>query len=144
MLLPSRARLMSRCPAMATPEILENPVIPTLRARDSRHAVCATMCRWIAEQAARRNKILTIFAPFTFSHSQGQFQLSPPTPQNPPAASGYPSHPDPVSVVARISALCQLQTHAAQQFANPIRSLHWPERAVMQALRGRATWQFSG
>jgi len=39
MFLPSRARLTSRCPATPHARKLENPVIPTLLARGTRHAI---------------------------------------------------------------------------------------------------------
>ena len=51
---------------------LENYVIPALRVRGSRLAIHATVCRAAGDLEAWRNKILTIFAPYTFSRSQGQ------------------------------------------------------------------------
>jgi hypothetical protein len=54
-----------------------NYVIPALRVRGSRLAIHATVCRAAGDLEAWRNKILTIFAPYTFSRSQGQIQTQP-------------------------------------------------------------------
>src|SRR5215475_5723098 len=72
--LPSRARLTSRCPPAPHARNLENPVVPTLLARGSRHAFLVQCVDGVAGPAACGNKILTIFAPYTFSHNQGQVQ----------------------------------------------------------------------
>src|SRR5215471_9085282 len=50
---------------------LANSVVPTLLARGSRVAFHATMCRAEGDLEAYWNRILTIFDPYTFSHSQG-------------------------------------------------------------------------
>src|SRR5215475_6089109 len=70
--LPSRARLTSRCPPAPHARNLENPVVPTLLARGSRHAFLVQCVDGVAGPAACGNKILTIFAPYTLSHNQGQ------------------------------------------------------------------------
>src|SRR5262249_12246124 len=57
---------------------LANSVVPTLLARGSRVAFHATMCRAEGDLEAYWNRILTIFDPYTFSHSQGQIQPSDP------------------------------------------------------------------
>src|SRR5215475_3680863 len=72
--LPSRARLTSRCPPAPHARNLENPVVPTLLARGSRHAFLVQCVDGVAGPAACGNKILTIFAPYTFSHNQGQMR----------------------------------------------------------------------
>src|SRR6476620_6874851 len=72
MFFPTRARLASRRPPMHRRRNLENYVIPALRVRGSRLAIHATVCRAAGDLEAWRNKILTIFAPYTFSRSQGQ------------------------------------------------------------------------
>src|SRR6516162_685375 len=74
MFLPSRARLTSRCPLTPHARNLENPVVPTLLARGSRHAFLVQCVEGGAVPAACGNKILTIFAPYTFSHSQGHIR----------------------------------------------------------------------
>src|SRR5438046_9953097 len=71
MFFPSRARLASRRPPMHRRRNLENYVIPALRVRGSRLAIHATVCRAAGDLGAWRNKILMIFAPHTFSRSQG-------------------------------------------------------------------------
>src|SRR6476660_7633754 len=72
MFFPSRARLASRRPPMHRRRNLENYVIPALRVRGSRLAIHATVCRAAGDLEAWRNKILTIFAPYTFLRNQGQ------------------------------------------------------------------------
>src|SRR5262249_28627855 len=76
MFFPSRARLASWHPPMQRRRNLENSAVPTLLARGSRLAFRATMCRAEGDLEARWNRILTIFDPYTFSHSQGQFETS--------------------------------------------------------------------
>ena len=49
-----------------------NPVIPTLLARGIRHAFLVQCVEGVALPEACGKKIPTIFAPYTFSHSQGQ------------------------------------------------------------------------
>src|SRR5215475_9966137 len=53
---------------------LENSVVPTLLVRGSRLAFRATMYRADGDLEVCWNRILTIFDPYTFSHSQGQVQ----------------------------------------------------------------------
>src|SRR5215510_4683726 len=72
MFFPSRARLASWHPPMQRRRNLENSAVPTLLARGSRLAFRATMCRAEGDLEACWNRILTIFDPYTFSHSQGQ------------------------------------------------------------------------
>ena len=50
---------------------LENSVVPTLLVRGSRLAFRATMYRADGDLEVCWNRILTIFDPYTFSHSQG-------------------------------------------------------------------------
>src|SRR6476661_8645970 len=77
MFFPTRARLVSRPPPMHRRRNLENYAIPALRVRGSRLAIHATVCRAAGDLGAWRNKILTIFDPYTFSRSQGQTRRSP-------------------------------------------------------------------
>src|SRR5262245_6936041 len=72
MFFASRARLASWHPPMQRRRNLENSAVPTLLARGSRLAFRATMCRAEGDLEACWNRILTIFDPYTFSHSQGQ------------------------------------------------------------------------
>src|SRR5215468_7003116 len=58
-------------PPMQRRRNLENSAVPTLLARGSRLAFYATMWRAVSDLEARWNRILTIFDPYTFSHSQG-------------------------------------------------------------------------
>ena len=51
---------------------LENTAVSTLVARGLRLAIHATMCRAAGGLEACGNRILTIFAPCTFSRGQGQ------------------------------------------------------------------------
>src|SRR5215467_8786954 len=83
MFLPSRARLTSRCPLTPHPRNIENPIVPTLLAGGSHHAFLVQCIEGGAVPAACGNKILTIFALYTFSHNQGQIRLSP----RPPGAA---------------------------------------------------------
>src|SRR5262249_50258559 len=87
MFFPSRARLASWHPPMQRRRNLENSAVPTLLARGSRLAFRATMCRAEGDLEARGNRILTIFDPYTFSHSQGHLQTKPPTQPHPPSVS---------------------------------------------------------
>src|SRR5262245_7204262 len=57
-------------PPMQRRRNLENSAVPTLLARGSRLAFYATMWRAVSDLEARWNRILTIFDPYTFSHSQ--------------------------------------------------------------------------
>src|SRR5262249_18588700 len=66
------ARLASWHPPVQRRRNLENSAVPTLLARGSRLAFRATMCRAEGDLEACWNRILTIFDPYTFSHSQGQ------------------------------------------------------------------------
>jgi len=72
MFFPSRARLASWRPVTQRRRNLENSAVPTLLARGSRLAIRATMCRAQGDLEAGWNRILTIFDPYTFSHTQGQ------------------------------------------------------------------------
>src|SRR5262245_63409930 len=76
MFFPSRARLASWHPPMQRRRNLENSAVPTLPARGSRLGFRATMCRAVSDLEARWNRILTIFDPYTFSHSQGHEHAS--------------------------------------------------------------------
>src|SRR5262245_804284 len=76
MFFPSRARLASWHPPVQRRRNLENSAVPTLLARGSRLAFRATMCRAEGDLEACSNRILTIFDPYTFSHSQGQGRSS--------------------------------------------------------------------
>src|SRR5262245_48008820 len=62
-------------PPMQRRRNLENSAVPTLLARGSRLAFYATMWRAVSDLEARWNRILTIFDPYTFSHSQGHHRL---------------------------------------------------------------------
>src|SRR5262245_34247153 len=77
MFFASRARLASWHPPMQRRRNLENSAVPTLLARGSRLAFRATMCRAEGDLEACWNRILTIFDPYTFSHSQGQSRRIP-------------------------------------------------------------------
>src|SRR5690349_20907716 len=81
MFFPSRARLASRRLPMHRRRNLENYVIAALRVRGSRLAIHATLDRAAGDLEGWRNKILTIFAPYTFSRSQGHFETKPRTAQ---------------------------------------------------------------
>ena len=83
MFFPSRARLASRRPPMRRGRNLENSAVPTLLVRGSRLAFHATMCRAAGDLEACWNRILTIFAPYTFSRSQGHLETKPRTPPVP-------------------------------------------------------------
>src|SRR5215510_2065758 len=61
-------------PPMQRRRNLENSAVPTLLARGSRLAFYATMWRAVSDLEARWNRILTIFDPYTFSHSQGHLE----------------------------------------------------------------------
>src|SRR6516162_5294396 len=74
MFFPSRARLASCSSPMHRRRNLANSVVSTLLERRSRLAFHATMCRAEDNLEPRWNRILTIFDPYTFSHSQGQRQ----------------------------------------------------------------------
>src|SRR5437868_14069367 len=74
MFFPTRARLVSRPPPMHRRRNLENYAIPALRVRGARLASHATVCRAAGDLGASRNKILTIFDPYTFSRSQGHLR----------------------------------------------------------------------
>src|SRR5262249_29404659 len=76
MFFPSRARLASWHTPVQRRRNLENSAVPTLLARGSRLAFRATMCRAEGDLEACWNRILTIFDPYTFSHSQGQLETS--------------------------------------------------------------------
>src|SRR5262245_30971655 len=76
MFFASRARLASWHPPMQRRRNLENSAVPTLLARGSRLAFRATMCRAEGDLEACWNRILTVFDPYTFSHSQGHLQTS--------------------------------------------------------------------
>ena len=72
MFFPSRARLASCRLLMHRRRNLANSAVPTLLSRGSRLAFSTTMCRAECDLEACWNRILTIFNPYTFSHSQGQ------------------------------------------------------------------------
>src|ERR1700704_5016468 len=55
---------------------LEKSAVPTLLVPGSRPGFHATMCRTAGDLGACWNRILTIFAPYTFSRSQGQERRS--------------------------------------------------------------------
>src|SRR5262249_38885635 len=68
------ARLLA--PVMQRRRNLENCVVRTLLVRGSRLAFRATMCRADGDLEVCWNRILTIFDPYTFSHSQGHERAS--------------------------------------------------------------------
>src|SRR6476659_10282046 len=68
--------LLARGSASARPPMqwcrnLEKSSVPTLLVPGSRPGVHATMCRTAGDLGACWNRILTIYAPYTFSRSQG-------------------------------------------------------------------------
>src|SRR5207302_11395551 len=68
--------LLARGSASARPPMqrcrnLEMSAVPTLLVPGSRPGFHATMCRTAGDLGACWNRILTIFAPYTFSRSQG-------------------------------------------------------------------------
>src|SRR5262245_54009850 len=67
----SRARLASYRLLMHRRGNLAKLVVPTLLRRGSPLAFHATMCRSEVDLEACWNRFLMIFAPYTFSHSQG-------------------------------------------------------------------------
>src|SRR5262249_44703123 len=91
MFFPSRARLASWHPPVQRRRNLENSAVPTLLAGGSRLAFRATMCRAEGDLEACWNRILTIFDPYTFSHSQGQLETK--KAAGPRARHGCPSPP---------------------------------------------------
>src|SRR5262249_1287183 len=95
MFFASRARLASWHLPMQRRTNLENSAVPTLLARGSRLAFRATMCRAEGDLEACWNRILPIFYPSSFSHSQGHGLTS--VSELPPAL--------PWSVVPSISAV---------------------------------------
>jgi hypothetical protein len=53
-------------------ENITNPAIPVVMVRGSRLAAHATVCPAAGDLEACWNRILAIFDPWTFSHTQGQ------------------------------------------------------------------------
>src|SRR5262245_51086154 len=72
MSLPPRARLTLRHPPMDGRRDLENSGFPTLFAHGHPSPLCYHVSSVWEIRLQRCNSILTIFAPYTFSHSQGQ------------------------------------------------------------------------
>src|SRR5262249_21620894 len=112
MFFASRARLASWHPPMQRRRNLENSAVPTLLARGSRLAFRATMCRAEGDLEACWNRILTIFDPYTFSHSQGHELSIHHHGQNGNLATALPPSTDPPSDSSPNGALCQKQTNS--------------------------------
>src|SRR5262245_23379454 len=110
MFFPSRARLASWHPPMQRRRNLENSAVPTLLARGSRLAFRATKCRAEGDLEACWNRILTIFDPYTFSHSQGQGLSSRTELQPDQSWSVPPSISAVVAPTEGIHPLCQVRT----------------------------------
>src|SRR5215510_11621451 len=110
MFFPSRARLASWHPPMQRRRNLENSAVPTLLARGSRLAFRATMCRAEGDLEARWNRILTIFDPYTFSHSQGQSRTRGDLPSSIVFWSAAPSTTDATCCIAEDARLVPMLT----------------------------------
>src|SRR5215475_13853899 len=71
MFFPSRARLASWRPVTQRRRNLENSAVPTLLARATHVLPSCYYARAEGDLEACWNRILTVFDPYTFSHSQG-------------------------------------------------------------------------
>src|SRR5262249_40611711 len=87
-----------------------NSAVPTLLARGSRLAFRATMCRAEGDLEARWNRILTIFDPYTFSHSQGQSRTRGDLPSSIVFWSAAPSTTDATCCIAEDARLVPMLT----------------------------------
>ena len=86
---------------------LENCAVPTLVVRGSGLAFHAIMCRAEDDLDAFWNRILTIFAPYTFSHSQGQWRLSAPNFCDLKTLSAVPHLPAMLVICCGMAPECQ-------------------------------------